>query len=120
MACLDCVIPVTLPARHMNHVTMHDNTQVTDPTCTLFDCGRTEAFHDAFPVFESAIRQNSVDSTAFLDYCSQAYAGRNRHLPAFVMSKARGLSENGGESFALPSSLSLVFLGRSSKWNSRA
>ena len=92
---------IYLPARHMNHVTMHNNTQVTDPTRTLFDCGRTEAFHDAFPVFESAIRQNSVDSTAFLDYCSQAYVGRNRHLPAFVMSKARGLSENGGESFAL-------------------
>lgn len=92
---------IYLPAQHMNHVTMHNNTQVTDPTRTLFDCGRTEAFHDAFPVFESAIRQNSVDSTAFLEYCSQAYVGRNRHLPAFVMSKARGLSENGGESFAL-------------------
>ena len=92
---------IYLPARHMNHVTMHDNTQVADPTRTLFDCGRTETFHDAFPVFESAIRQNSVDNTAFLDYCSQAYVGRNRYLPAFVMSKARGLSENGGESFAL-------------------
>ena len=101
---------IHLPKHRSDLITTHNGIQLTNPTRTLFDCGRTQEFNGAFPIFESALRIEMVGKNAFLDYCAQPYVGHDRHLPAFVMDKARGLSENGGESFALAVIFELGFL----------
>lgn len=101
---------IHLPKHQSDLITTHNGIRLTNPMRTLFDCGRTQEFNGAFPIFESALHVNMVGRNAFLDYCSRPHAGHDRHLPAFVMSKARGLSENGGESFALAVIFELGFL----------
>lgn len=79
---------------------MVDGVRVTVLLRTAFDCARWLDFPDALPIIESALRQR----LATIDELSRAFRteeGRNRRGALTVLKYASGMTENGGEAYAL-------------------
>ncbi len=70
---------------------------VTNEARTLVDCGRTQEFREALPIFDSAAA-NGVEESAVLKECS--LTTRDCAKIIRLIRHTNAMSENGGESYA--------------------
>lgn len=73
-----------------------ENVSVTDPSRTLVDCALLFPFSQALALFDSAARQQLLETSAIEKICSTMH--KNTLAVSKLLHYANGASENGGES----------------------